>query len=253
MIVQLNILFNVIGNKMKILGVIPARLASTRLHEKILLPIKGKPLLYYTARQVSKAKYLDGFVIAADDKRIVQSMSDYSFDVILTSKNHKSGTDRVGEIAKKIKADVYINIQGDEPLIPVENINKIAKFFLENSKQEIVTLASPLSSHEVKDPNNVKVVTDKNKKALYFSRSPIPYDRADLSPIYLKHIGIYGYTRNVLLNLIALKQTPLEKSEKLEQLRFLENGFKITVLKTNKNSIGVDTLEDFKKVKEILF
>ena len=237
---------------MKIIGVIPARLSSTRLPEKVLLPINGKPLLWYTARQALKSKLLDDVIIAADDKKIADAMADYPFKVVLTSKRHKSGTDRIGEIAEKYKADVYINIQADEPLIPVTNINRVARAFIENRKNEIVTLAVPLSEDEISNPNNVKVVFNKKKEALYFSRSPIPYNRSGVKTVYHKHIGIYGYRRNILLQLTALQQTSLEKSEKLEQLRFLENGFKITVLKTAKTSIGVDTKADFLEVKKIL-
>ncbi len=239
---------------MKIIGVIPARLHSTRLPGKVLLDIAGKPLLWHVYHSALKSSCLDSIVVAADDEKIVSVMESYHIPCMLTSKKHKSGTERAGEVALKMKADAYINIQGDEPMIAASNIDMIARKFETDKRFPIVTLKVRIRSQkDVLNTNNVKVVTDREGRALYFSRSVIPYDRDKSENVrYFKHLGIYGYTRQALLKIVRLAQTDLEISEKLEQLRFMEHGFPISVLETKKGSIGVDTAEDLEHVRKMM-
>lgn len=239
---------------MKIIGVIPARLASSRLPGKVLLPLNGKPLLWHVFHAARKANQLDRVIIAADDKKILRAMQDWDIPCILTSKKHKSGTDRVGEASEKEKADFIVNIQGDEPMIHPSNINKIVRAWKEDRKAGIYSLMCPFSSQkEAKDPSVVKVVTDQKSLALYFSRSLIPADSAKTGKVVrYRHIGLYGYTASVLKELCSLKPSSLERAEKLEQLRFLENGYKIRMIKTNKDSPGVDTKKDYDKVRMMI-
>jgi 3-deoxy-manno-octulosonate cytidylyltransferase (CMP-KDO synthetase) len=240
---------------MRIVGVIPARLHSTRLPRKVLQDVCGKPLVWHVFQSAQKAKRLDGLVVAADHPEIIEALQPLEIPVLLTSDKHQSGTERVGEIAAKMPADAYINIQGDEPMIAPANIDLLAKKLESDSHVGIVTLKSLLARREeIMDPNNVKVVTDRNGKALYFSRYPIPFDReGKMKGIrFFKHIGLYGYRSKVLQTIIRMKPSSLEKAEKLEQLRFMENGLDIFVLETRFGSIGVDTEEDLRKVRELM-
>lgn len=238
---------------MKIIIVIPARLKSTRLKEKMLKPIKGKPLVWYTYYNAQQSK-ADDVVIATDSIKIKRILEKFSCKVIMTSKKHKSGTDRIGEVARKIYADYYINLQGDEPLIKSEFLNKIIEYIKNHKNVEILTVVKKIKDiKEIKNYSIVKVVIDKNQNALYFSRAPIPFNRDKLSNIYYyKHSGIYCYRGDILQKITKLKQGYLEKIENLEQLRWLENGYRIKVIETKHNTIGVDTEEDFKKVKKII-
>ncbi|MBN1621164.1 MAG: 3-deoxy-manno-octulosonate cytidylyltransferase [Endomicrobiales bacterium] len=243
----------------RVVGIIPARYGSTRLPAKPLLLVKGKYLIEHVYRQVKKSKKLDDVIIATDDIRIVTAARKFGAKVALTSKSCSSGTDRLAEVAKKIekKADVLINIQGDEPKISPVLIDKLASELLRDSDLDMVTAAYPIkNSAELDDPNVVKVVLNKNSNALYFSRYCIPFKREDAvktsSKLWLKHLGIYGYRRKFLLKYSSWKQTPLEKIEKLEQLRVLENGHKIKVIISRKDSFGVDTPEDVKRIGKII-
>ncbi len=238
---------------MKIIGVIPARLKSTRLKEKMLIEINGKPLVWYTYINSLKSK-LDDVIVATDSRKIYTRLQKEGVNVIMTSSKHKSGTDRVGEVSQKIEADFYINIQGDEPLIKPSMINQIIEYVKKFPDSQIVTLCKKISKiSEVNSPDIVKVVFDKNNNALYFSRSLIPYYREKSKfPIFYKHIGIYCYRRDILKHIINLPQSKLEKIEKLEQLRFLENGINIRVLITRYDTVGVDTYKDLKKVRDLL-
>ncbi len=237
----------------RIIGVIPARLKSTRLPNKILLSIKDKPMVYYTYKNVLKSK-LDEVVIAVDNRKVFDILKKLDCNVKMTSSKHKSGTDRVGEISKSIKADYYINIQGDEPLIDPTLINNMIKEVKAKPDIEILTIGKSIKSKkEIEDPNIVKVVFTNNNQALYFSRCSIPYNRENSKTVkHTKHIGIYGYRTDILKTIIKLKPSALERSEKLEQLRFLEKGFKISIIFTGKDTIGVDTKKDFLKVKKII-
>jgi len=239
---------------MKIIGVIPARLKSTRLPGKMLLPLDGKPLVWWVYRAAKKAKGLDGLVVAADDRRILAELKKRDVPCVLTSRKHKSGTDRIGEIASTMKADAYINIQGDEPLMNPKNIDILASELRGNRKADVVTLRIRIRDKKtIDDPNCVKVITDAEDRAITFSRCPIPYDRdGSGKTAYYKHLGLYGYRRDVLRKIVRLPVSKLEKAEKLEQLRFLENGLAVYAPETKYDSIGVDTREDYLGVKKIV-
>ncbi len=234
---------------MKAIGIIPARLKSKRFPEKLIANLLGKPLIQWVYEQAKGARYLEDLIVAADDRRIVDIVQDFGGRAVLTSKEHKSGSERVAEVAASLDADIIVNIQGDEPLInPLSIDNLITAFY--NNSIEIATLIYPIQDkEELKDPNVVKVVIDKNNFALYFSRAEIPY--------FYKHIGVYAYTKDFLLLFRQLAHSKLEKAEKLEQLRILENGYKIKAViaesdSTGRSTISVDTKEDLRRVEEIL-
>ncbi len=238
---------------MKFLGVIPARYGSTRLKGKPLADINGYPMIEWVYKRAVKSK-LDMVVVATDDERVFQTVKSFGGEVMMTSPTHPNGTSRIAEVAQKYKDfDVIINIQGDEPLIKKEMINSLIEPFIKDETLEMATLKHKLDSmEEIKNPNNVKVITDKDDYAIYFSRSPIPYPRnLDISN-YFKHVGIYGYKKKFVISYSNMKETKLEVSESLEQLRAIENGYKIKVLKTPYEIVGVDTKEDLEIVKEII-
>jgi 3-deoxy-manno-octulosonate cytidylyltransferase (CMP-KDO synthetase) len=230
----------------KAIGIIPARWNSTRFPGKPLHLIAGKPLLSMAWEQSRLAKKLDSVIIATDDMRIAEAAFDWGAEVALTSAKHRSGTDRVAEVARKAKDFAYIfNIQGDEPLVDPRLIDKLVEKLRSDPKTGIVTAAHRFESvTEAPSPHQVKVVVDRKGRALYFSRAAIPFPRSFSRIKYLRHQGIYGFRRDVLLQLVKWKPTPLERAESLEQLRALENGVKIHVLVTAKGSPGVDTLQD---------
>jgi len=234
--------------KNKIIGIIPARYASTRFPGKALTLINGKPMIQHVWENASKSKFLEKVIVATDDKRIYNAVVDFGGNVEMTLSKHKSGTDRIGEIAKWLVCDIVVNIQGDEPFINPGNIDMAVKPLTENSKLNVSTLCFKImDKNEIDNPNIVKVIFDKAGFVLYFSRNPIPYNRDNIKYInYYKHIGLYVYRREYLLKLIKLKQTPSEKAEQLEQLRILENGEKIKVVETKIDSVSVDTEEDLK-------
>lgn len=241
---------------MKIIAIIPARYASTRFPGKPLASINGKPLIQHVWERVSKSKSLKRIIVATDDERIFKKVKEFGGEGWMTLSNHATGTDRISEVAKNIDADIIVNVQGDEPLIEPDVIDEAVKPFINNPEILMATLKTRITNNEeLKDPNVVKVVTDINGFALYFSRFPIPYVRDTVSqpsPAHYKHIGIYVYKKDFLLKFAQMKPTLLEEAEKLEQLRALENGYKIKVVETEYNSIGVDTEEDLERVKEIL-
>jgi 3-deoxy-manno-octulosonate cytidylyltransferase (CMP-KDO synthetase) len=230
----------------KAVGIIPARWNSTRFPGKPLHIIAGKPLLYRVWEQSMRAGNLDSVIIATDDMRIAEAAFEWGAEVALTSPRHRSGTDRVAEVARKAKSFSYIiNIQGDEPLVDPRLIDKLVEKLRSDRKAGIVTAAHRFESvTEAPSPHQVKVVVDRKGRALYFSRAAIPFPRSFSRIKYLRHQGIYGFRRDVLLQLVKWKPTPLERAESLEQLRALENGVKIHVLVTAKGSPGVDTLQD---------
>lgn len=216
----------------KILGVIPARLNSTRLPRKMLQDICGKPLIQWTYEQAKKSKILDVLVVATDSDEIADVILRAGGDVIRTSSKPRNGTERVAEAAKRFtqfKPDIVLNIQGDEPLMPIAAINMTARLLLQDTSAVMSTVARPFAKDaDLSEPGQVKVVLDKDKNALYFSRSKMPYERIPYNNFY-NHLGIYGYTYEFLQKFVKFKQTPLEKAEILEQLRALENGYKIKV------------------------
>lgn len=234
---------------MKFLGVIPARYKSTRLEGKPLKDICGYPMIQWVYQR-AKLSLLDDVVVATDDYKIKEVVESFGGKVVITSEEHPNGTSRVAEVCRKMKDyDVIINIQGDEPLIEPEMINQLINAFKEAPSLVMTTLKERINNFRlIENPNIVKVVTDKNDMALYFSRSPIPYPREKNEKIYYKHIGIYGYKRTFVIEYSSMEETLLEKSESLEQLRVLENGYKIKVVETPYKVIGVDTKEDLDRV-----
>lgn len=238
---------------MKAICVIPARYSSTRLPGKPLKDICGKPMICRVFERASRAQSVAEVIVATDDQRILQAVEKNFGRAMMTRADHKTGTDRLAEVAAHfVDADVIVNVQGDEPLIEPALIDELVAEFLRDSELQMATVATELTdADEMHNPNNVKVVVDKMDNALYFSRSLIPFPRnAAKSPVY-KHIGIYAYRRQFLIDYAKMQPTPLEQAESLEQLRALENGFKIRVIKSACRFIGVDTAEDLQRVNEI--
>ncbi len=238
---------------MKFLGVIPARYASTRLEGKPLKNIEGHTMIEWVYKRSLKSQ-LDKVVVATDDIRIYEEVKRFGGEVAMTRNNHENGTSRIAEVVENYKDyDVIINIQGDEPLIEISMINSLIEAFKKEPSLIMGTLKHKLHTmNEIENPNVVKVVTDKNDYAIYFSRSIIPYPRNLNICNYYKHIGIYGYKSTFVKEYSELEKTPLESSESLEQLRVLENGYKIKVLETTYEIIGVDTEQDLFKVREYI-
>jgi 3-deoxy-manno-octulosonate cytidylyltransferase (CMP-KDO synthetase) len=241
----------------KVLVCIPARYGSTRFPAKVLARDTGKFLIQHTWEQACLARLVDKVIIAADDKRIAAAANTFGAECILTSAEHKSGTDRIAEAVADIDVDIVVNLQADEPEIGPQHIDMVAELLIQtqNSKlktqnYDMATLAADFQNAEqIADPNIVKVITDCNGRAIYFSRAPIPYDRekSGVGKVqqYLRHIGIYAYRKEFLLKITASPQTPLEKTEKLEQLRAIENGFPILVGKVEHTCDGIDTPQQY--------
>lgn len=241
------------GKGMKFLGVIPARYASTRLEAKPLKDIDGHTMIEWVYKRAKESK-LDKVVVATDDIRIYNSVIEFGGEAVLTREDHQNGTSRIAEVCEKISDyDVIINVQGDEPLIEPDMINSLIDAF--NNEQDLImaTLKHRLTEmKDIENPNVVKVVADKNDYAIYFSRSIIPYPRNVNINNYFKHVGIYGYKSIFVKEYAKMEPTPLENSESLEQLRVLENGYKIKVIETPFEIVGVDTAEDLEKVRKIV-
>jgi 3-deoxy-manno-octulosonate cytidylyltransferase (CMP-KDO synthetase) len=236
---------------MKVIAVIPARLASTRLARKMLRNIGGKPLIGWVYQAVQAIPMLSDVVIATDSEEILQICNQHGWNARMTSKAHRSGTERAHEISNSMAADIYVNVQGDEPLVRPEHISALLDV-MQNAAGLVGTLKTPCAAEEINSTSAVKVVTDKDGRALYFSRATIPYDRDSSSPQYFKHLGLYAYRKFALDRFVALPESALERCERLEQLRFLENGIPVYVAETAFDSIGVDTEEDLQRVTQIL-
>ncbi len=236
---------------MRAIAVIPARLASTRLPRKALREIAGKPLIGAVYEAVRSSPLLADVLIATDSEEIMQVCRERGWKAQMTSPAHRSGTERVHEVSGRDQADLYINVQGDEPLTRPEHISALLQV-MENPAAQVGTLMTPAAEIDISNPNAVKVVTDLTGRALYFSRATIPFDRDGTRPPYLKHLGLYAYRKPALDRFVTLPESPLEKSERLEQLRFLENDISIFVGETPYDSIGVDTEEDLQRVIAIL-
>jgi 3-deoxy-manno-octulosonate cytidylyltransferase (CMP-KDO synthetase) len=236
---------------MKAIAVIPARLASTRLPRKMLREIAGKPLIGIVYEAVKACPLLMDVIIATDSDEILAICQRQGWNAQMTSSKHRSGTERVHEVSARESADVYINVQGDEPLVRCEQLDALIRL-MKNPEALVGTLMTPAAEIDVPNPNAVKVVIDKNGRALYFSRATIPFDRDGSRPKYYKHLGFYAYRKPALDRFVTLPESSLEKSERLEQLRFLENGIPIFVAETPFDSVGVDTEEDLQRVIEIL-
>jgi 3-deoxy-manno-octulosonate cytidylyltransferase (CMP-KDO synthetase) len=243
---------------MTITGIIPARYASSRFPGKLLEQLEGKAILQHVIEKCLLSKILSDVIVATDDTRIAD-IAKKCCRVEMTRPDHQSGTDRIAEVTDRCNLEAVVNIQGDEPMIDPDVIDKVADLI---NKNEMSTAAAPIKLPEnLKNPNTVKVIINSSNKALYFSRYPIPFlrDEAECTITeqlmafpYLKHIGIYGYQKATLLRLVDFPVSPLEKAEKLEQLRALDNGIPIEVSVVNHDGIGIDTPEDLKKLKEQL-
>lgn len=236
---------------MKVIAIIPARLESQRLPRKMLREIEGRPLAVWVYQAVRSSPLLDDVIIATDSEEILAACRKHSCNARMTSTKHRSGTERVHEVSESLGADVYINVQGDEPMIRAAHIETLVGL-MKNPETSVGTLMTPALAEDIENPNAVKVVVDKNGRALYFSRSTIPYDRDGSHPKYFKHLGIYAYRKDALHEFVRLPESALERAERLEQLRFLDNGIPIYVAETPYDSIGVDTEEDFGRVRKIL-
>lgn len=244
--------------------IIPARYDSTRFPGKPLYPLKGIPVIQHVYENAQRARLADDVIVATDSETIFERVLAFGGKAVMTDKKHPSGTDRIAEVAASINCDIIVNVQGDEPLVRPEMIDDVITI-LDDERASIGTLIKRIENpDEIIDPNVVKVVFDKEGFALYFSRAPVPYYRDEWKHITnirhstfnmqhcFKHVGIYGYKRNILLALAAMEPTKLEKIEKLEQLRALENGMKIKVKETLFETCGVDTPEDIERVEKCL-
>ncbi len=248
-------------------AIIPARWASSRFPGKPLARIRDKPMVQWVAEQAGKARLVSEVIVATDDVRIADAVREFGGNAVMTSPDHPSGTDRIAEVAEGIECDIVVNVQGDEPLIPPENIDAAVEALRNAPEVPVSTLMLKIDTREeIFDPNVTKVVTDQNGFALYFSRAPIPFDRDgwpgiergtdtnSINPdlVWYKHIGLYAYRKTFLMEFPRLGVSKLETAEKLEQLRILENGYSIKTALTDKNSIGVDCPEDIVSVERML-
>jgi 3-deoxy-manno-octulosonate cytidylyltransferase (CMP-KDO synthetase) len=236
---------------MKAVAIIPARLASTRLARKALRDLAGIPMVGQVYRGVSASPILSDVIVATDSHEIMEVCQKHGWHARMTSSRHRSGTERVQEVANQVSADVYLNVQGDEPLTRPEHIACLLEM-MKDPGVVVATLKTPAADIDIPNPNAVKVVTDAMGRALYFSRATIPHDRDRARPRYYKHLGFYAYRKTALDRFVSLPESSLERSERLEQLRFLENGISIYVGETPFDTVGVDTEEDARRVEELL-
>jgi 3-deoxy-manno-octulosonate cytidylyltransferase (CMP-KDO synthetase) len=240
----------------KVLAVIPARHASTRFPGKALAPIAGRAMIQHVFERVRRAQLVSRVIVATDDERIKSAVEAFGGEAILTRRDHRTGTDRVAEVAARIPAEVYVNVQGDEPLIDPGTVDAVAAAVLEDESTQIATPCTAIGQpNDIMDPNIVKVVRDFDSKALYFSRAPVPWVRdRDESVVagHWKHLGLYAHRRDALLEFPTLPPGELERLEQLEQLRWLENGFRIAVVETEYDAISVDVPADVERVEQLL-
>jgi 3-deoxy-manno-octulosonate cytidylyltransferase (CMP-KDO synthetase) len=233
-------------------AIIPARLGSTRLSRKVLREIAGKPMIGHVYESARKCGLLEQVIIATDSDEVMQLATARGWNAQMTSSAHRSGTDRIHEVAQRVAADVYVNIQGDLPMVRPEHIEALLRPMM-RPEVMVSTVKTRCKPEEIGNPNAVKVVTDKNGRALYFSRSTVPSDRDKSGTIeYFKHLGLYAYRRAALETFCRLPESKLEAAERLEQLRLLENGIDIYVEETPFNTVEVDTEEDLRRVEEII-
>jgi len=241
---------------MKAIGVIPARWGSTRFEGKVLAKLKGKYLIQHVWEKIRQSRLLDGVLIACDDERVMKAAEEFGAKAVMTSSKHPSGTDRIAEAVRSLAVEVVVNIQADEPLIEPKVIDHLVQTLLDDKACMMATAIKLIEDEQdVANPNIVKVVVDQNRHALYFSRAMIPYNRdkrkfKDMH--YYKHLGLYAYRKEFLLKFKELPRSHLESTEKLEQLRALEAGYKIKTIETNIDTIGVDTPNDLVKVEKLL-
>jgi 3-deoxy-manno-octulosonate cytidylyltransferase (CMP-KDO synthetase) len=236
---------------MNAIAVIPARLASTRLPRKMLRQLAGKPLIVWVYEAVRSSPLLSDIIVATDSDEIQKLCNEHGYHSRLTSPSHRSGTERVHEISCSVPADIYLNVQGDEPLTRPEHIASLLGV-MQDANVAVGTLKTRAQACDIASPSAVKVVCDNRGRALYFSRATIPYDRDGSHPAIFKHLGFYAYRKPALDRFVALPESSLERSERLEQLRFMEEGIPIHVAETTYDSLGVDTEEDLRRVEEVL-
>lgn len=238
---------------MKSVVIIPARMGATRFPGKPLVDICGKPMVQWVYERASLAESVDRVIVATCDKEVVDAVRLFGGEAVMTSDKHRSGTDRLAEVAAGLDAELIVNVQGDEPLIDPKSIERAIEPFDKEPGLEMSSLMVPIDSEAAKDPNLVKVVVSLDNYAMYFSRSPIPFERKPLEgrSIY-GHVGLYAYTRGFLLKFAAMKPTPLEMAESLEQLRVLEHGFKIKMIEIAERPMGVDTIDDLERVRAVI-
>jgi 3-deoxy-manno-octulosonate cytidylyltransferase (CMP-KDO synthetase) len=236
---------------MKSIIVIPARYQSSRFPGKSLARIQGRPMIQWVWEAASRSRLTEQVIVATDDDRIADTAAKFGADVVMTKKSHRAGTDRIAEVAGKFPAKIYVNVQGDEPLLQPGAVDDLIRAMMENPRIPIGTLAHRIDSEsEWRSPEVVKVVCNRHHEALYFSRSPLPFQRSfePRSPL-LRHVGIYAFRAAALAQFVALKPSPLELAENLEQLRALENGLAIQVIETKYRCLGVDTPADLARVE----
>ena len=243
----------IICSEMKIIGVIPARYESSRFPGKPLADICGKPMIWWVYQQCKKVEEFSEIYVATDSHLIVDECKKYNMNVLLTSSEHQTGTDRLGEVARSIDADFYVNVQGDEPLIEPEVIKRIIDYKIDNRDVEIINTMTMIKKEDDVTSNTVvKVVSSENNDLIYLSRSPIPYPKKGQAIKYYKHLGLYGLTKRALDSFAKTSRTKNEKIEDIEMLRFLETGYSIKILPVESKSIGVDRIEDIEKVSVII-
>ncbi len=235
---------------MNAIGVIPARYNATRFEGKVLADLVGKPVIQHVYEMADESSMLDDLVVATDDERILKAVKAFGGKAVLTSADHKTGTDRLTEVVNPLDVNIVVNIQADEPFVHHSMINDLVNALIEDSSVPMATMIKKIENRdEAIDPNIVKVVIDKSGFALYFSRSPIPFERSQKANAFYKHLGLYAYTKDFLFTYTNLPQSQLEKVESLEQLRVLEHGFKIKTIETGIETIGIDTPDDLEKAK----
>jgi len=236
---------------MRALAVIPARLASTRLPRKVLREIAGRPMLAHVVEGTRGCSQISDVIVATDSDEILAICKRNGWRAEMTSSSHRSGTDRVWEVAQRIAADVYLNVQADEPLVRPEHIQALLAP-MQDARVMVSTIKTPCSAADVDNPNAVKVVTDLGGRALYFTRASVPFDRDNSGLVArFKHLGFYGYRRDALEKFCSWPESELERAERLEQLRFLDHGMQIHVVETPYDTVGVDTEEDLKRLQQM--
>ncbi len=239
--------------RLRVIGIIPARFQASRFPGKLLARLDDRTVIEHVFRRASRASRLDALFVATDDERISRAVEEFGATVIMTTSRPTTGTERVAEACRGREAEIVVNIQGDEPFLESGMIDRVVEELIRDRTLDVVTLKRRIEkTGDLHDPNLVKVVADRAGRALYFSRSPIPFPGAVRSPDAYKHIGLYGYRRDFLERLVAMPPGVLEQQERLEQLRVLENGYTIKVLETDRDTIGIDTPDDLVRAREWL-
>ena len=240
---------------MTVSALIPARLNSTRLEKKLIKNLGGIPVIVRTYQNICSTKLFDEVVVVTDSDDIINVLKEFDIKFLKSKEDHNTGTDRIAEFSNKFKSDIIINVQGDEPFVLKEDLSKIINTFkndIENKINVISLMTKLISAEEINNPNNVKVVVDKNNNALMFSRSIIPYKRVKNNVNYFKHIGIYAFRNSFLNKFKKFKQTNLELTEMIEALRIIEHGYNIHMIEIDHEQISIDTIDDFNKAKSML-